>query len=140
MPAAHSGWRRAGQSRLPCSPRWRVSRALRRPGAALESSPAKAAIEAVLGPLRNAATLRERFRNPDRAIAQAAARAAAGALPPDLRKVLREVRDAFSGELDDTPPRAAVDRAQAVLEPFTDAGYAALSLAQSPRALPGLGP
>ncbi len=106
----------------------------------MESSPAKAAIEAVLGPLRNAATLRERFRNPDRAIAQAAARAASAAVPPDLRKVLRAVRDAFSKELDDTARRAAIERAQAVLEPFTDPGYAALSLAQSPRVLAGLGP
>ncbi len=93
-----------------------------------------------MGPLRFAATMPQRVRNPERAIAQAAARAASGAVPPELRKVLREVREAFARELDDAARRSAIERALARLEPFAEPGYAALALAQSPRVLAGLGP
>jgi ATP-dependent DNA helicase RecG len=107
----------------------------------VETSPAAAAIEAVMGPLHNAATMsRERFPKPDQAISQAAARAASGAVPPDLRKVLCSVRDAFRHELDDVARRTAIERAVAQLRPFAEASYAASALAQSPRVLAGLGP
>src|SRR5258705_1339125 len=104
------------------------------------ASPAEAAIAAVIGPLRNAVKIPERFHDPDRAIALAAARACSGALPLDLRKALREVRDAFAEELDDAARRAAVEHALARLEPFSSPGYATRALAQSPRVLAGLGP
>src|SRR5215468_8793379 len=93
-----------------------------------------------MAPLRLAATVPERVRNADRAIAQAAARAASGAVPRELRKVMCEVRDAFGRELDESARRAAVARALVRLAPFRDPGYAALALAQSPRVLAGLGP
>jgi ATP-dependent DNA helicase RecG len=106
----------------------------------VEPSPAAEAIEAVMGPLRFAATSASRLRDPDRTIAQAAARAAACAVPPELRKALLGVRDAFSHELDDDARHAAIELALAQLEPYFASGYAARALAQSPRVLAGLGP
>jgi ATP-dependent DNA helicase RecG len=107
----------------------------------VKPSPAVEAVEAVMAPLRSAAILPpERFHDPDQAIAQAAERAASAAVPPDLRKALREVRDAFQHELDDAARHAAIARAEARLRPFTNPGYAERALAQSPRVLAGLGP
>ena len=110
----------------------------------MEASPAQAAIEAVLRPLAFAA--RDDFAHADRvrgleaSVGRAAARAAAGAVPPALRAVLCEVRDAFGGELDAPRRRAAVERALARLAPFAEPGWAERALAQAPSVLPGLGP
>jgi ATP-dependent DNA helicase RecG len=115
-----------------------------RGGREAEASAAQAAIQAVLRPLAFAA--RDDFAHADRvrdlesSVERAAARAARGSVPPELRKALRGVRDAFRSELSGAERRAAVEHALALLRPFADTGYAARVLAQPPSVLPGLGP
>ena len=102
------------------------------------ASPAEAAIAAVMGPLEFAHP--ERIPDFERVIEGAAERAAAGAVPRELRAALRWVRDTFRGPLSDAERRTATESALALLRPFASAAYAARALAQSPRVLAGLGP
>jgi ATP-dependent DNA helicase RecG len=108
------------------------------------ASPARASIEAVVRPLAFAA--RDDFAHADRvhgleaSVEEAASRAASGAVPPELRKALREVRDAFRSELDAEARRRAVERALARLAPFTEPAWAERALSQPTSVLPGLGP
>jgi ATP-dependent DNA helicase RecG len=102
------------------------------------TSPAEAAIAAVIAPLEFERP--ERISGFEHVVEQAADRAAHGAVPRELREVLRKVRDAFKTPLAEDERRAAVERALALLEPFAQADYAARALAQSPRVLAGLGP
>ncbi len=110
----------------------------------MEGSPAEAAIEAVVRPLVFAASDEfahaERLHNLEDAVEQAAARAASGAVPPELRKVLREVREAFRRELDAPERRVAVEQALAKLRPFAQPDYVSRALSQPTSVLPGLGP
>jgi ATP-dependent DNA helicase RecG len=102
------------------------------------ASPAESAIAAVVGPLEFAHP--ERIPKFEQVIESAAERAAAGAVPRELREALRSVRDAFRKPLGEAERRAAALRALALLSPFAGADYAARALAQSPRVLAGLGP
>src|SRR5688572_6729145 len=103
------------------------------------ASPAEAAIAAVIEPLEFARP--ERIPNFEHVVESAAERAAAGAVPRELRDALRIVRDAFRKPIADAGERrAAALQALALLRPFAHAEYAARALAQSPRVLAGLGP
>jgi ATP-dependent DNA helicase RecG len=103
------------------------------------ASPAEAAIAAVIAPLEFAQP--ERIPDFAHVVEAAAVRAASGAVPPELRDVLRQVRDLFRKPIADAAARgAAVAQALDLLRPFTGADYAARALAQSPRVLAGLGP
>jgi ATP-dependent DNA helicase RecG len=104
----------------------------------MAASPAEAAIAAVMGPLEFAHP--ERIPDFERVIESAAVRAAAGAVPRELRAALRWVRDTFRGPLSEAERRTATENALALLRPFASADYAARALAQSPRVLAGLGP
>src|SRR5258705_12909567 len=96
------------------------------------ASPAEAAIAAVIGPLEFAHP--ERIPDFAHTVESAAERAAAGAVPRELRDVLRKVRDAFRKPIADAAERRAeVERALELLRPFVRADYAARALAQSPR-------
>jgi len=103
------------------------------------TSPAEAAIAAVLSPLEFAHP--ERIPDFAHVVEAAADRAAKGAVPRELREALRAVRDLFRKPIADAEERgAAVEQALALLRPFARAEYAARALAQSPRVLAGLGP
>src|SRR6185503_13933003 len=97
------------------------------------TSPAQAAIAAVMSPLEFA--LPARIPDFEQRVEGAAERAAAGAVPRELRDALRKVRDLFGAKLDEDERRAAVEKAIALLQPFASADYAARALAQSPRVL-----
>jgi ATP-dependent DNA helicase RecG len=101
-------------------------------------SPAESAIHAVLAPLQFASP--ERIASFEKVVEQAAERASHGAVPRELRDVLRRVRDQFRRPLEAGERRAAAEHALALLAPFAGADYAPRALAQSPRVLAGLGP
>jgi ATP-dependent DNA helicase RecG len=108
------------------------------------ASPGQLAIEAVRRPLEFAA--RDDFAHLDRvvdlekSVSTAAAAAAAAALPPDARKRLRAVRDAFAAPLPPERRRPAVERALQQLAPLLRPDYALVALSDAVQTLPGLGP
>ena len=110
----------------------------------MDGSPSQEALEAVLRPLRFAA--RDAYAGIDRvvdletSVAEAAARGAEGAVPKELRKAFRTVRDRFRGSLQGAARQKAVERALASLAPFAEPDFAREALAQPPSVLPGLGP
>ncbi|MEM7411699.1 MAG: ATP-dependent DNA helicase RecG [Myxococcota bacterium] len=110
----------------------------------MEGSPSQLALEAVLRPLEFAA--RDDYAQLDRVVdlaaslEQAADRASHGAVPVELRKAYRAVRDAFRKASKPGAERAAVERALTVLAPFARPEFAREALNQPPSVLPGLGP
>ncbi|MGH0028347.1 MAG: ATP-dependent DNA helicase RecG [Myxococcota bacterium] len=107
-------------------------------------SPGELAIEAVRRPLAFAA--RDDFAHLDRvvdlekSVSSAADAASRAALPPEARKRLRAVRDAFAAPLDAAARRPAVERALEVLAPLFASDFAERALASPVDTLPGLGP
>jgi ATP-dependent DNA helicase RecG len=109
-----------------------------------EAAPALAAIEAIARPLefaaRDAFAHLDRVRDLERTVSTAAARGLELAIPRELERCLREVRDAFDEPLEEGACRPAVEKALRQLAPFREPTWAERALEASPAVLPGLGP
>jgi ATP-dependent DNA helicase RecG len=107
-------------------------------------SPFEEALAGVLRPLEFAA--RDGFAHLDRvhdlphAVAAAAQRALALAIPRDAREALAETARLFSEPAEGALLEGAVERARARLAPFAEPTWCEKALARSPAALPGVGP
>ena len=104
-------------------------------------SPFEDALAAVLRPLEFAArdgfAHLERVQDLPRAVAAAAERAMALAIPSDAREALAKTRLAFAAPLEAAALVTAVEAAQSRLAPFADPAWCEAALARSPAALPG---
>lgn len=110
----------------------------------MASSPGQQAIEAVLRPLQFAArdgfAQLARVRDLEQSVHRAALAALECALPRELKKAVRGVRDAFSRPIPDADRRGEIEKALRELAPFADPSFAELALASSVDRFPGLGP
>jgi len=107
------------------------------------SSPFAAAVEACLAPLRFAAeddfARAERVRDLEGAVREAAAAAAALAVPRDARAALARVQALFAEPLAGAARVRAVREALRALAVLADPAWAEQALARPPSALPGIG-
>ncbi len=107
-------------------------------------SPFEDALAAVLRPLEFAArdgfARLERVQDLPCAIAAAAERAMALAIPSDAREALAKTRLAFAAPLEASALVTAVKAAQSRLTAFAGPAWCDAALARSPAALPGVGP
>jgi ATP-dependent DNA helicase RecG len=107
-------------------------------------SPFTTALEALLPPLRFAArddfAHASRVRDLEDAVSQAARRAAALALPDDLRSCFARVARAFEKPLEGEARAAAIRGALEVLEPMAAPEFSEGVLSRSSAVLPGIGP
>jgi ATP-dependent DNA helicase RecG len=108
------------------------------------ASPFESALAGVLRPLEFAA--RDDFAHVDRvqglprAVAAAAERALALAIPDDAREIIAAAARELAEPIAQGALPAAVRRALARLAPLAAPGYAEKALARSPAVLPGVGP
>lgn len=106
------------------------------------SSPFARAIEALHGPLAFAAAdgrHLERVRDLETSVHGAARAALALAVPPDVRKGLQAIEREFRAPLADEARAAAVHRALALVDPWTEPAFADAALARPVSSLPGVG-
>jgi ATP-dependent DNA helicase RecG len=108
------------------------------------ASPFDLALAALLRPLefaaRDAYAHVERVRDLPHAVAAAAQRALALAIPGDAREALAQTQRAFAPPPADAALVAEVERALVRLRPFADPGWCERALARPPTSLPGVGP
>src|SRR5687767_260621 len=110
----------------------------------MSATPFHEALEAIAKPLEFAA--RDGFARLDRLpeleknVADAAARARALCVPPDVRKRFAGVEAAFAQPLGAAEKRAAVERALAALAPLREPGFADAAIARGFGEIPGVGP
>ncbi|MBW1688368.1 MAG: ATP-dependent DNA helicase RecG [Deltaproteobacteria bacterium] len=107
-------------------------------------SPFQAAIEALLKPLEFAArddfAHLERVRDLERSVLAAAQRAAALAVPHDVRDLLQRLEKRFELPLDPASAGREIRRALEALRPLAEPSWAEAALARGPAVLRGVGP
>jgi ATP-dependent DNA helicase RecG len=110
----------------------------------MSGSPFQAAIEALLKPLEFAArddfAHLERIRDLERSVFAAAERAAALAVPHDVRDLLQRLAKRFERPLDPATAGREIGRALEALRPLAEPSWAEAALARGPAVLRGVGP